>query len=409
MNNVSFSIRPAALLLVVACAPEPPTPTEARVLIIVGEDATDVPLRLASQQQRDTFDAGDAIFETPLRASQGLGPVYIRRSCGACHAQGMRGTGRVQKMVVVEADGVTPTVDQSLVFDVTVRPFTTGDAAPVVAPGDASVHVTTRLPPAVVGRGYMEAVRDSEIERIAAEQAMRDDGIHGRINYVSYDSALNPGGGFHNYEPGEGGLIGRFGLKATVPAIDAFAARALLLDIGITSPLQPTELPNPSGATDDDKLGVDVDTQTVTTLATYVRLLEIPRRDASHTRGRTLFEQVKCAVCHVPSLRTRDDYPISALAGIDAEVYTDFLLHERGPAYDDSVVEGDASASQWRTAPLIGLRFMQSYLHDGSAHSIEEAVASHAAPGSQSSVAAALFDALPAQDQAELLDFVKSL
>jgi CxxC motif-containing protein (DUF1111 family) len=254
----------------------------------------------------------------------------------------------------------------------------------------------------------MEAVLDSEIERVAAAQATRSDGISGRINRVRYDAALNPGGGFHQLTPGQEGVIGRFGLKASRPTLDDFVARAFLLDIGLTSPLRPDELPSPEEG-DDEKPGVDLDMETLRITTSYVRMLAIPGRGEGSARGRELFEQVKCSVCHVPSLRTRKDYPIAQLADIDAPVYTDFLLHDRGPSYDDGVLEGDARPSEWRTAPLIALRFFKAYLHDGSAHNIPEVIVAHAAPGSETAVAAKLFFELSADDQAELVRFVESL
>jgi len=82
-------------------------------------------------------------------------------------------------------------------------------------------------------------------------------------------------------------------------------------------------------------------------------------------------------VCHVPTLKTRASYPIAKLAGIDAPIYTDLLLHDMGAALADGLTDGGATSQQWRTAPLIGLRFAHSYLHDGRAHSVAEAIAAH--------------------------------
>ena len=388
----------AAVACVLAGCLNGGAPPDVPPYVVVKEDPTDVPLHGATAADVERFLEGDALFDKPFRPAEGLGPVYIRAACSACHADAARGPGRVQKMVRVEADGVTPAADQRL-LDVTVRPYAVGDATPLLPPDDADVRLTQRLPPAVFGRGYMEAVLDSEIERVAAEQLARDDSITGRVQ------RMNPEG----TQAADGGLIGRFGLRATVPDLEQFAARALQLDLGVTSPLRPTELPNPDGAVDDDKPGVDVEIGTVALLADYVRFLEIPERAPGHARGRALFEEVRCAVCHVPALRTRADYPIAVLADVDAPVYTDFLLHDRGPGSDDSVEEGAASSSEWRTAPLIGLRFMTAYLHDGSAQTVEEAIAAHGNPGAESAAAADLFDALEPDDKAALLAFVKSL
>ncbi len=379
---------------------------------LVSAHPTDVSIAGLSSELQAQFGEGDANFEELRRETQGLGPVFIRRSCGSCHREGLRGPGRVEKMVALDAESGEPAPDQSsLPFGPTVRPYVTAGAmAPVEAPSDdPSLLVTTRLPPSVLGRGYMEAVLDSEIERMEAEQNKRTDGISGRINRVVYESAVNPGGGFHSLKPGQKGVIGRFGLKAIHPTLDDFIARAFLLDIGLTSPLRPSELPNPDGLEDDGKPGVDLTVDTVQVTANYVRMLAIPERGQGSERGKQLFTEIKCAVCHVPSLRTRKDYPIAQLADIDAPVYTDFLLHDRGPTAGDGLQEYDATPSEWRTAPLIGLRFYSAYLHDGSAKTIEQVIGFHMAPGSETRVAAELFYALSKEDQAELLRFVESL
>jgi CxxC motif-containing protein (DUF1111 family) len=384
-------------------------------LVVVGDDPTDVPIDGISDDLLATFRRADALFDKAYREPQGLGPLYIRRACTECHAGGLRGPGRVQKMVVVDESGA-PALDQSALFDHTVRPYTAAGATRAAVPPDASalaagesIRVTTRLPASVLGRGFIDAVDDAEILRVEAEQKARGDGISGRVNRVAYGSVVDLGGGYHAYGPGDVDLIGRFGHKAIVASVEDFVARALQLDIGLTSPLRPDELANADGLADDDKPGVDVGEDVVRDLATYVRLLAIPAREAGHERGEALFHEVKCAVCHVPSMHTRADYPIAALAGIDAPIYSDLLLHERGESYDDGLVEGDAGTSEWRTAPLIGLRFFTSYLHDGSAHSILDVIATHAVDGSESKVAADAFFALSDDDQQALLDFVQSL
>jgi CxxC motif-containing protein (DUF1111 family) len=253
-------------------------------------------------------------------------------------------------------------------------------------------------------------VADSEIERLAAEQAVRSDGIRGRINRVTYRSEAVPGAALPHAR-GDGNLIGRFGLKARIATLDDFTADAFQGDMGLTSPLRPTEVPNPDGLGDDLKAGVDLDTAVVLAVGRYARLLEIPRRpiDRAQDRGRALFDQALCSACHVPTLRTRADFPVPQLAGIDAPIYSDLLLHDMGADLADAVPEESAGPSEWRTAPLIGLRFQRSYLHDGRALTLEQAVRGHTGPGSQANPSIARFEALPASDRAALLDFISRL
>lgn len=392
-------------------APPPTGPAPAPAAAVFGaNDPLDVPLAGLTADERTAFHEGDRLFGLVLRDNDGLGPIYVRSSCSACHTEGVRGPGLVQKMAVVAADGFTPATDQSLVpYGSSVRPLLAGGGrTPLVPPNDPSVKVTTRLGPPVLGRGYMEAIADAEIERVAAEQAAQGGLISGRVNYVTYTSQPNPDARFHAHKPGDR-VIGRFGLKARIASLDDFTADALAGDMGITNPLRPTELPNPDGLTDDAKPGVDVAIDSVNLRTMYVRLLAIPKRTATMDVGAQRFAEVGCATCHVPSLRTRADYPVPALANIDAPVYTDMLLHDLGDELADGLVEGDASSREWRTSPLIGLRFDTSYMHDGRAKSIAEAIAAHAGRGSEAVGVVGAYNALSPQDQAALIDFVSGL
>ena len=114
----------------------------------------------------------------------------------------------------------------------------------------------------------------------------------------------------------------------------------------------------------------------------------------------------------MPTLKTRADYPIPQLAAIDAPVYTDFLLHDMGDALSDGLpdgVDGAAHARDWRTAPLIGLRFDKTFLHDSRAHTVEEAIFAHDSPGSEAHDSIARFQSLDATSRATLVAFVHEL
>jgi len=408
----------AALL---ACSSSEPSELPTAPLPTHPVDVPNNPISGMSAELKADFHSGDLLFGTALRQADGLGPLYTRIACTSCHSDDVRGPGLVQKMSVVEADGVTPAADQSmLAFGHTVHPLGVAglysaalEPTPILPPeNQPNVKVTTRLGPPVIGRGYIEAIADSEIERVATEQAARGDAIHGHINRVAYGSEPNEDTRFHSYQKGQI-VIGRFGLKARIATLDDFTADAFQGDMGITSPLRPVEFANPDGLTDDDKPGVDVDYRSVNLRATYVRLLAIPVRKISAV-GAALFASTDCAACHTPSLATRADYPITQLAGIDAEVYSDLLLHRMGSALADGLpsnsnVDGEADSFEWRTAPLIGLRFNRTFLHDGRAKSIEEAVLMHRGEGSEANGVVDAFEALSDADRQALLEFVQAL
>jgi CxxC motif-containing protein (DUF1111 family) len=311
-------------------------------------------------------------------------------------------------MSVVLEDGVTADDDQSLLeWGHTPRQgLSAGAKTPLLPPSDPRVKVSTRLGPPVLGRGYLEAIADEEIERMEREQAERDDDIHGRINRVTYHSVPNPDTSFGAFQQDQQGLIGRFGLKARIVTLDDFTADAYQGDMGMTTPMRPTEPPNPDGLEDDDRPGVDLDQAHVDDVAFYLRHIAIPQRIDLDQRGQVLFDQCQCSVCHVPSLKTRADYPIPELADIDAPIYSDLLLHDLGDALADGMTDESATSREWRTAPLIGLRFLKVFLHDGRAGTLEEAIVAHEGQAKGSSEA---FQALSRTDRNALLKFVGAL
>ena len=378
-------------------------------------DPFDVPIASATADEKNSFITGDNLFDLALRDADGLGPLYTRTSCGGCHNNGVRGPGSVEKMVIVAADGFTPVPDQTtmLPFGNTVHPLLAGGGKTAIVPpvNAAGLKTSFRLGPPILGRGYVEAVLDSEIMRVAAEQATRTDAIHGRINHVTYASEVSADARFHTHVKGDV-LIGRFGLKAKIGALDDFTADALQNDMGITSPLRTTEIPNPDGLTDDMKPGLDVTVESVANRSLYVRLTAIPLRSdtsAEMAPGSALFDSTKCSACHVRSMKTQPDYPIASLANIDAPIYTDLLLHNMGATLADGVIDGEAGPADWRTPPLIGLRFERTFLHDARALTIDDAILMHDGPGSEAAEAVSIYRALSDADKATLQKFVGAL
>jgi CxxC motif-containing protein (DUF1111 family) len=356
----------------------------------VSVDRPGLPLSTLTTDELDRFQQGDALFEATIRDSDGLGPLYVRDACSACHAGDGRGPGLVTKAVPLD---VNTTLSATLLpFGPTERPYTSAGAkVPLLAPQDASLRIVSRLPPAVFGRGYLEAIADAEIERLARVAAQRQGSARGRLNRL------------------KDGRIGRFGIKARLATLRDFAAEALNGDMGVTSPLRPEEPAGPEGLRDDDKPGLDFTLEQVELLGDYVRSLQIPERRASDDHGRALFESAQCAQCHVPSFTTAADFPLRSLSGVKAEVYTDLLLHDMGSALADGVSEDGAGPREFRTAPLIGLRFLPRLLHDGRAENVEAAILAHGEDDSEARDSVASFRALAPAERSALVKFVELL
>jgi CxxC motif-containing protein (DUF1111 family) len=379
-----------ASVLATACGhgPEP--------LRVITDDPSDAPIAGATADDLRVFAEGDLVFDRVFRPSQGIGPVFIQASCRACHGAGGRGPGSVTRRAIVDRAGEPADAARWLPYGSTARPrfaagATRGVTAPVPAEPDRLLR-SVRVGPAVFGRGWIEAVADESILAQERLQAGIAGPVSGRVNRLA------------------DGRIGRLGVKARLADLESFAAEAFQGDMGLTSPRAPAEVPNPDGLTDDLRPGVDLRDDVVRAAAGYVRRLAIPARAGLAEPGRRLFADVGCADCHAPSLRTRADYPVAAMAAQDAALYSDLLLHDLGPSLADGITgEGVATGREWRTAPLMGVRFFRSFLHDGRAGSIEEAVRLHGGDGSEAAASVRRFDALPAGERAALVDFVRRL
>lgn len=366
-----------------------------------------------TDDQARAFRAGDTAFEQVFTEFDGLGPVYVRPSCESCHLHAGRGPGTTERMaLVVEATGAP---GDPLPYGPLVRSLLTAGARTPVLPPEGGLPpgqvlvVSARVPPAAFGRAYLEAIDEAEVERVEAEQASDTDGVRGRIHRVPFRSTRSIDPRYPVHLQGENGLLGRFGVKATLATLDEVVADALQEDMGLTTRMRPAELPNPDGLGDDLVPGVDLPDLQLSAAVAYVRLLDLPPRAAPDPVGAALFGTVGCAVCHVPALRTRADWPMPQLASIAGPVFTDLLLHQMGPDLADGQADEGAAPGEFRTAPLIGLHFLPSYLHDGRASTVEAAILGHGGPGSEAGVAVGRFTALSSADRATLLAYVSSL
>lgn len=118
---------------------------------------------------------------------------------------------------------------------------------------------------------------------------------------------------------------------------------------------------------------------------------------ASLGNGARLFEAVGCAKCHVPSMP-------GARGGV--WLYSDLLLHDMGAELDDKIVQGDATGTDWRTTPLIGLGAHTRFLHDGRAATLRDAVLAH---GGEGAVVRGRFFELDASEQAAVFAYLSAL
>ncbi len=242
--------------------------------------------------------------------------------------------------------------------------YTNLAAEPIPAAATDSGHRTT---PDLFGFGLLDAVPDAEILARADPLDANGDGISGRPNRTA------------------DGRLGRFGRKAQAATLREFNAEAFVMEMGVTNPGSQVEQtiagePFPPGI--DPLPEPEISAAQLAAVDAFVRFLAPPPRAPLgflSAHGAVLFSRIGCASCHTPVLVTGAS-PITALRFRFVPAYTDLLLHDMGPDLAD-ICLGQALPSEFRTEPLMGLRFQTAFLHDGRAATISDAIDLHGGEG----------------------------
>jgi len=367
----------------------------------------DAPLAGLSGDLNAIFVQGDENFGRAFTVEEGLGPIFNNLSCEGCHPGDGRGTPQEGFFRFSKDGDLIPEQGGPQHQDKSI-PGVRREEVP------AGADRSFRLPPPVFGVGLIEAI---PVETILANEDPQDldgDGISGRANRVmppDFVPETQVGGG-------PGLQLGRFSRKAQVSSLVEQVAAAYHGDIGITSDFIPVENPHPQAGSvglGDQVPDPEIPAATVLQTVMYVRLLAPPaqgERTPQVAQGEQLFAQVKCAACHVPSMKTGPHW-IPQLSQQEAQIYSDLLIHDMGPELADNRPDGDATGSEWRTPPLWGTRLVEEflggkafYLHDGRATTLDQAIRLH---GGEAEAARNVYAALSTAEQQALLAFLRSL
>jgi CxxC motif-containing protein (DUF1111 family) len=110
---------------------------------------------------------------------------------------------------------------------------------------------------------------------------------------------------------------------------------------------------------------------------------------------------IGCADCHFPAMRTGPN-EVAALDGVIFFPYSVFLVHAMG-TLNDGIAQPPATGQEMQTAPLWGARIRTSFLHDGRAKTVHDAILAH---DGQGQAARNRFASLGAREHAQLLEFI---
>jgi CxxC motif-containing protein (DUF1111 family) len=409
---------------------------------------------LDARQLRD-FNFGNRLFNTnwlvapaSVEAFDGLGPTFNRVSCSGCHLRDGRGRPPIDgerellSMLIRLSvpgndahggplphpaygdqlnDRAIPGVDAEGRVEISYRElpgrFPDGQdyslRAPTYALRDpafgefgASILLSPRVAPHMIGMGLLEAVPEADV-LVREDPSDRDgDGISGRANRV-FDPITQ------RVE------LGRFGWKANAASLRQQSAAAAQGDIGLSSAAFPAQnCPDAQTACRAAASGGEPELSEgfLDKLVFYLRVLAVPaRRDADATsvaRGAVAFDRSGCAACHTPSLRTSAQAEPDLIADQPFAPYTDLLLHDMGEALADGRPDHLADGREWRTAPLWGLGLVpvvnghRFLLHDGRARGFAEAILWH---GGEAEDSRERFKALTRAERDDLDAFLESL
>jgi CxxC motif-containing protein (DUF1111 family) len=377
----------------------------------------------------------------------GLGPLFVARSCSACHSRDGRGAPPEESLspetmvlrLSVPGRGenggpkpdpvygsqlqthslpeVKPEAEVIAAYKTTSGFFGDGEMFTLrqptfqitrlgYGPMAGNVVVSPLVAPAIIGLGLLEAVPEKTLRLLADRQRRADNGIAGKINYVWDTTAKRM-------------VVGRFGWKAEQPDVRQQCASAFNGDMGLTTSIFPKENYTAAESVCRNSPGggnPEVSAEIFDAVVLYARTLAVPaRREVTNEivlRGQKLFQQLDCSVCHVPELETGDAPGFPELSHQVIRPYTDLLLHDMGVGLADHRPVFAASGSQWRTPPLWGIGLVENvnnhtfFLHDGRAQSLEEAILWH---GGEAEKSREQFRRLNKDDRNALIRFLESL
>jgi len=384
---------------------------------------------------------GQTRFNAVDTVPTGLGPFFNMNSCGGCHAApALGGTSPANnpQIGVATLDGANNLIPQFLsaegpvrearfvknpngsadggvhsLFSITGRSDAQGCqlAQPNFNAEFAAGNVIFRIPTPLFGTGLIENILDTTIlnNQAANPLAKLLLGIAGAPNRSANT-----------------GTITKFGWKAQNPSLLVFAGEAYDVEMGVSNEAFTVERPQPGSTlpascilnptpedtTNAPALGPAINSDVIA-FAFFMRLLDQPTPappTPQTQQGQQVFNAIGCALCHTPSMTTaQSSFAPAALSGVQANLFSDLLVHNMGVGLADGVSQGSANGNQFRTAPLWGIGQRLFFLHDGRCSNLPCAIQAHASQGSEANTVIGLFNHRSPSDQQALIAFLRSL
>jgi CxxC motif-containing protein (DUF1111 family) len=313
--------------------------------------------------------------------------------------------------------------------------------------------VIFRIPTPTFGLGLVENTTDTQLRSAASGVAQQA----GSLGITSGTFNLS----------GNDGTITRFGWKAQNKSLYMFAGEAYNVEMGVTNELFMTERDETAGCafnpTPEDTTNFSDPTPSaspssdfasdITNFAMFMRLLAPPTPATSGTTptasstftqvasatgssaitaassstpastttsttsttsvslGQQVFSNIGCGACHIPTQKTN---PVGSafdptFSNVGFQPFSDFALHTMGTGLADNVSQGNASGTQFRTAPLWGVGQRLFFLHDGAPTTWSQPSHSTRVLGLTANQVIQNFNQLSQTNQQALVNFLRSL
>lgn len=385
-------------LTLVGCQEAPPPwPDAAWTTYEVGG-----PLHDLKPEELRRWEEGYTQFIRIWTVEEGLGPAFNENSCNACHSDPTVG-GTMTEVDFHATAYFHGTCDYLLeegggnlrrqMTDLGEAYYGRQREPKPPETGELGRH----LPAILFGRGLMASIPEETIFALEDPDDSDGDGVSGRAGRYP------------------DGTLARFFRKAELATLHEIADKGLRRQMGITTPNNPTEHPilgEPVPAEVDPTPDPEVGPEISRAMTDYMLLLAppptiVPRTEEGRMevqRGKRVFEEIGCADCHTPVLYTGPN-EIEALDRKPVWLWSDLLLHDMGPELADNCGR-DASPTEIRTEPLMGMRLKEQLLHNGVTSDIRRSIELH---GGEGAISRNRFFALPGADQAAIQRFLRTL
>ena len=392
----------------------------------IGKNAFSHHFKNLSFEQRQDFLIGNAFFRkvwiaspSSTTSSDGLGPLYNARACQSCHIKDGRGhlpkDEKPLSAVLKVGNYKNKSLFPNKIYGKQIQFF----AIPgLFSESNLNINflesnfrknflresflkypsyelsnlkygelkkntsLSMRVSPQVIGVGLLEAIEESDI---LAKQDINDednDGVSGVARIVNDEKGNKK--------------IGRFGIRASTPNLFTQTGVAFMHDMGLSNSVgtdaygdctkKQSECYKFSTGINKKDL-YEVNDEVMTKIVFYLSSLSPPKRrnvsEKDVLLGKKIFYESKCTSCHTPKYVTSKNAKHDFLKYQLIWPYTDLLLHDMGDELADKDINGNITNKEWKTPPLWGLGYAKevnsraTFLHDGRAKTILEAVMWH--------------------------------